>query len=213
MDDGVLVLDAQRRIVDLNAAAERYTGCTVSSLGQPDRRSGGVVERRRRRRPAARRGPAGDRQGRTGTAVFRGQGVGGARLAAALRRLAGDHSRHLEPPPQRSGTIRVRAPRAGTAEEREPDGARRRRGARLQQPADRHSRQRRSAGDHVAAGVRPAPRRRGDRDRRAARRRSGVEDARLLRRRPRRGRTRRSRRAGQGDGGSAGARRWRGTAR
>ena len=35
MDDGVIVLDAQRRIVDLNAAAERYTGCTVASLGQP----------------------------------------------------------------------------------------------------------------------------------------------------------------------------------
>ncbi len=28
MDDGVIVLDAQRRLVDLNAAAERYTGCT-----------------------------------------------------------------------------------------------------------------------------------------------------------------------------------------
>jgi len=35
MDDGVIVLDAQRRIVDLNAAAERYTGCTASSLGCP----------------------------------------------------------------------------------------------------------------------------------------------------------------------------------
>jgi PAS domain S-box-containing protein len=35
MDDGVLVLDAQRRIVDLNAAAERYTGCTPASLGRP----------------------------------------------------------------------------------------------------------------------------------------------------------------------------------
>jgi PAS domain S-box-containing protein len=35
MDDGVLVLDAQRRIVDLNAAAERYTGVTMSSFGQP----------------------------------------------------------------------------------------------------------------------------------------------------------------------------------
>ena len=35
MDDGVLVLDAQRRIVDLNAAAERYTGITMSSFGQP----------------------------------------------------------------------------------------------------------------------------------------------------------------------------------
>jgi PAS domain S-box-containing protein len=35
MDDGVIVLDAQRRLVDLNAAAERYTGCTVSSLGRP----------------------------------------------------------------------------------------------------------------------------------------------------------------------------------
>ena len=35
MDDGVLVLDAQRRIVDINAAAERYTGCTLASLGRP----------------------------------------------------------------------------------------------------------------------------------------------------------------------------------
>ncbi len=35
MEDGVLVLDAQRRIVDLNAPAERYTGIAVSSLGQP----------------------------------------------------------------------------------------------------------------------------------------------------------------------------------
>jgi len=35
MDDGMIVLDAQRRLVDLNAAAERYTGCTTSSLGRP----------------------------------------------------------------------------------------------------------------------------------------------------------------------------------
>ena len=35
MDDGVIVLDAQRRLVDLNAAAERYTGCTAASLGRP----------------------------------------------------------------------------------------------------------------------------------------------------------------------------------
>lgn len=35
MDDGVIVLDAQRRLVDLNAAAERYTGCDGASLGQP----------------------------------------------------------------------------------------------------------------------------------------------------------------------------------
>ena len=35
LDDGVLVLDAQRRIVDINAAAERYTGCTSASLGRP----------------------------------------------------------------------------------------------------------------------------------------------------------------------------------
>ena len=35
MHDGVVVLDAQRRIVDLNAAAERYTGCTPASLGRP----------------------------------------------------------------------------------------------------------------------------------------------------------------------------------
>ena len=35
MDDGVIVLDAHRRIVDLNAAAERYTGCNAASLGRP----------------------------------------------------------------------------------------------------------------------------------------------------------------------------------
>ncbi|HYB96859.1 MAG TPA: histidine kinase N-terminal 7TM domain-containing protein [Vicinamibacterales bacterium] len=35
MDDGVLVLDAQRRIVDMNAAAQRYTGCTTAFLGRP----------------------------------------------------------------------------------------------------------------------------------------------------------------------------------
>ena len=35
MDDGVIVLDAQRRMVDLNAAAERYTGCSATSLGRP----------------------------------------------------------------------------------------------------------------------------------------------------------------------------------
>jgi PAS domain S-box-containing protein len=35
MDDGVIVLDAQRRLVDLNAAAERFTGCTAASLGRP----------------------------------------------------------------------------------------------------------------------------------------------------------------------------------
>ena len=35
MDDGVLVLDSQRHLVDLNAAAERYTGCTPASFGRP----------------------------------------------------------------------------------------------------------------------------------------------------------------------------------
>jgi PAS domain S-box-containing protein len=35
MDDGVIVLDAQRRLVDLNAAAERLTGCTAAALGRP----------------------------------------------------------------------------------------------------------------------------------------------------------------------------------
>lgn len=35
MNDGVLVLDAQRRIVDLNAAAERLTGCGDACLGRP----------------------------------------------------------------------------------------------------------------------------------------------------------------------------------
>jgi PAS domain S-box-containing protein len=35
MDDGVIVLDAQRRMVDLNAAAEKFTGCNQTSLGRP----------------------------------------------------------------------------------------------------------------------------------------------------------------------------------
>ena len=35
MDDGVFVLDAQRRIVDLNAAAERYTGVSMLAVGLP----------------------------------------------------------------------------------------------------------------------------------------------------------------------------------
>jgi PAS domain S-box-containing protein len=35
MEDGVLVLDAQRRIIDLNRAAERYTGCSPASVGTP----------------------------------------------------------------------------------------------------------------------------------------------------------------------------------
>ena len=34
MEDGVLVLDAERRLVDLNAAAERYTGATPASVGR-----------------------------------------------------------------------------------------------------------------------------------------------------------------------------------
>jgi len=33
MEDGVLVLDAERRIIDLNLAAERHTGCTPASVG------------------------------------------------------------------------------------------------------------------------------------------------------------------------------------
>jgi len=33
MEDGVLVLDAERRIIDLNLAAERHTGCTAASVG------------------------------------------------------------------------------------------------------------------------------------------------------------------------------------
>ena len=35
MDDGVLVLDSQRRLIDLNPAAQRYTGCSEASLGRP----------------------------------------------------------------------------------------------------------------------------------------------------------------------------------
>jgi signal transduction histidine kinase len=34
MEDGVLILDADRRIVDLNAAAERYTGATPTCVGR-----------------------------------------------------------------------------------------------------------------------------------------------------------------------------------
>jgi len=34
MEDGVLILDADRRLVDLNAAAERYTGATPASVGR-----------------------------------------------------------------------------------------------------------------------------------------------------------------------------------
>jgi signal transduction histidine kinase len=34
MEDGVLVLDAERRLVDLNTAAERYTGATPASAGR-----------------------------------------------------------------------------------------------------------------------------------------------------------------------------------
>jgi PAS domain S-box-containing protein len=35
MEDGVLVLDGDRRIVELNHGAERLTGCTPASVGQP----------------------------------------------------------------------------------------------------------------------------------------------------------------------------------
>jgi signal transduction histidine kinase len=34
MEDGVIVLDAERRIIDLNAAAERFTGATPASVGR-----------------------------------------------------------------------------------------------------------------------------------------------------------------------------------
>ena len=34
MEDGVLVLDAERRIIDLNVAAERHTGCAPTSVGR-----------------------------------------------------------------------------------------------------------------------------------------------------------------------------------
>jgi PAS domain S-box-containing protein len=34
MEDGVVVLDAERRIIDLNAAAERFTGVTPGSVGR-----------------------------------------------------------------------------------------------------------------------------------------------------------------------------------
>ena len=34
MEDGVIVLDAERRIIDFNAAAERFTGATPASVGR-----------------------------------------------------------------------------------------------------------------------------------------------------------------------------------
>jgi signal transduction histidine kinase len=105
MDDGVIVLDAQRRLVDLNAAAERYTGCTPQSWPS-DRRSGRVVDRRRRRdRPLADGQPAIVKV-EPGPRYFEGQGVGGPRFATALCRLAGDRPRHLEPAPQRGRALR-----------------------------------------------------------------------------------------------------------
>ncbi len=38
MADGVIVVDAQRRIVDLNPAAQQIIGCTASAIGQPAER-------------------------------------------------------------------------------------------------------------------------------------------------------------------------------
>jgi signal transduction histidine kinase len=35
MEDGVLVLDGERRLVDMNGTAERFTGCTPAALGRP----------------------------------------------------------------------------------------------------------------------------------------------------------------------------------
>ncbi|MEZ5287526.1 MAG: histidine kinase N-terminal 7TM domain-containing protein [Vicinamibacterales bacterium] len=35
MEDGVLILDAERRIIEMNAAAERLTGCTPVVVGRP----------------------------------------------------------------------------------------------------------------------------------------------------------------------------------
>ena len=203
MDDGVIVLDAQRRLVDLNAAAERYTGCTPGSLGRPiDEVVAWWNEAIAEDRPLADGQPAIVKV-EPGPRYFE---VKVSAVRDSERRFVGwlvDRPRHFQPAPQRSRALRVRSARAGTAEERKPDGAGRRRRARLQQPADRHSRQCRSAGDPVAAGFRSEARRRVDRHRRAARRRPGVEDARLLGWRPRRRRARRSRRAGQGDGRSA----------
>ena len=168
--------------------------------GTPDRRSGVVVERRGGRGSAVWPGPSRGGQDRAGAALLRDQGDGRARPPAAVRGMARDRPRYFQPPPHRGGTVRVRAADAGTAEVGKPHGARRRRRARLQQPADRHSRQRRAAGDAGGARLRPAARGGRDRHRRPARGRSRLEDARLLRRRPRRRRARRPRCAGARDG-------------
>ncbi len=87
MDDGVLVLDADRRIVDMNAAAERYTGCSPASLGPADRRGGVVVDGRRHGAAGVHR-PADDRQDGAGAALLRGEGVARPRSAAAVRGVA-----------------------------------------------------------------------------------------------------------------------------
>ena len=56
MDDGVIVLDAQRRIVDLECGRRALHRLHHEQPRPADRRSGGVVERGRRRRPPARQG-------------------------------------------------------------------------------------------------------------------------------------------------------------
>ena len=81
MEDGVIVLDEHRRLVDLNAAAERYTGCTPASFGRPiDEVVSWWTEAVDEDRPIA-DGQPGDCEGRAGTALLRSQGVAGARRA------------------------------------------------------------------------------------------------------------------------------------
>ena len=155
MDDGVIVLDAQRRLVDLNAAAERYTGCTREQPGPSDRRSRVVVERRGGRGSAAR-----PRASRRSSRSSRGRAIFEVKVSAVRdpqRRFVGwlvivhdISSRRRNEAERYAFERRVQEQQKS----RKPDGARRRRRPRLQQPADRHSRQRRPAGDAGAAGLR-----------------------------------------------------------
>ncbi len=172
--------------------------------GQPGPARGhdrALVDRRHRRR--ARQRPAHRHQDRARAAVLRGAGLARARPEGPVRRLARDDPRRDQPAARRGGALRARAPDAGAAEGREPHRAGGRHGARLQQPAHRHPGQRRVAGHAGAARLAAAARRRGHRDRGAARRRPGIEDAGLLGRRARGGRARRPGRAGARDGGTA----------
>ena len=204
MDDGVIVLDAQRRLVDLNAAAERYTGCIDASLGRPiDEVVAWWTEAVDEDRPLAEGQPAIVKV-EPGPRYFE---VKVSAVRDSQRRFVGwlviihDVSNRRRNEAERYAFER-----------------------RLQEQQKSESLMVLAGGvahdfNNLLTGILgnadllailsppesdAAPRRRGDRDRRAARRRSRLEDARLLRRRPCRGPTRRPRRARQGDGRSAG---------